>query len=173
MSKRSGGVAAAESATGAFCEWRSELYYLPLCLLFLPHLRLITHIGHRIHRDERLRILPIDKIHQLLVFAFIHDCDDFIMLFQIIRANCLVNRCSTMQLFYDKAAQLFFFFRNNADTAFDIVVKNKMIQNDSVKIGAQNTQHHRLYRIRVPQKALRTCRIRTSPFPDPYGDTYS
>ena len=26
MSKRSGGVAAAESATGAFCEWRSELF---------------------------------------------------------------------------------------------------------------------------------------------------
>ena len=50
-----------------------------------------------------------------------------------------------MQFFYDKAAQLFFFFRNNADTAFDIVVKNKMIQNDSVKIGAQNTQHHRLF----------------------------
>ena len=118
---------------------------LPTFLLFLPHLRLITHIGHRIHRDERLRILPIDKIHQLLVFAFIHDCDDFIMLFQIIRANRLVNRCSTMQLFYDKAAQLFLFFRNNADTAFDIVVKNKMIQNDSVKIGAQNTQHHRLF----------------------------
>ena len=26
MSKRSGGVAAAESATGAFCEWHSELF---------------------------------------------------------------------------------------------------------------------------------------------------
>ena len=29
MSKRSGGVAAAESATGAFCEWRSELFRNP------------------------------------------------------------------------------------------------------------------------------------------------
>ena len=146
MSKRSGGVAAAESATGAFCEWRGELYYLPFCLLFLPHLWLIAHIGYRIHRDKRLRIFPIDKVHQLLVFAFIHDCDDFIMLFQIICADCLINRCSAVQFFYDKTAQLFFFFCNNAPS---------------------------FYRIRVPQKALRTCRIRTSPFPDPCGDTYS
>lgn len=29
MSKRSGGIAAAESATGAFCEWRSELFRTP------------------------------------------------------------------------------------------------------------------------------------------------
>ena len=29
MSKRSGGAAAAESATGAFCEWRSELFHNP------------------------------------------------------------------------------------------------------------------------------------------------
>lgn len=29
MSKKSGGVAAAESATGAFCEWRSELFRNP------------------------------------------------------------------------------------------------------------------------------------------------
>ena len=29
MSKRSGGVAAAESAAGAFCEWRGELFRNP------------------------------------------------------------------------------------------------------------------------------------------------
>ena len=34
MSKRSGGVAAAETSTGAFCEWRGELYCPPSCLLF-------------------------------------------------------------------------------------------------------------------------------------------
>jgi hypothetical protein len=34
MSKRSGGVAAAETSTGAFCEWRVELYRPPFCLLF-------------------------------------------------------------------------------------------------------------------------------------------
>ena len=39
----------------------------------------------------------------------------------------------------DKLPQLLFLFRDDADTPLDIIVKNKMIQNDSVKIRSQNT----------------------------------
>ena len=64
---------------------------LPTFLLFLPHLRLITHIGHRIHRDERLRILPIDKIHQLLVFVFLNNI--------YIYSKMLILRCFSLSIF--------------------------------------------------------------------------
>ena len=36
-------------------------------------------------------------------------------------------------------------FCDNADTALDVMIKNKMIQNDSVKISSQNTENDSLF----------------------------
>ena len=54
-----------------------------------------------------------------------------------------IDRGTAVQVSCNKLTQFFLFLRDNADTPLDIIVKNKMIQNDSVEIGTQDTQHHR------------------------------
>ena len=50
-----------------------------------------------------------------------------------------------MQVVDDKLPQLLFLLRDDADTPLDVMVKNKMVQNDSVKIRSQNTQNYCLF----------------------------
>ena len=37
-----------------------------------------------------------DEFHQLLIFRFIHDCDDFIALFHVVCTIRFIHGCSTM-----------------------------------------------------------------------------
>ena len=50
------------------------------------------------------------------------------------RTAGMVEGSVAEQVMDDKLPQLLFLFRDDADTPLDIIVKNKMIQNDSVKI---------------------------------------
>ena len=113
-----------------------EFFYSSKIFLFL---RLIPHIRYIINRDKRFRVLLVYILHQLLIFAFIYDGDDLMAFFHVVSTDGFVDRCPAVQIVNDKLAQLFFLLRDDADTPFDIMVKNKMIQNDPVKIRSQNT----------------------------------
>ena len=112
-----------------------------MCLYF----GLIAHIRNGVDRDERLRILAVHKIHQLLVFGLVHNGNDLAALFHIVGSEGFVHRCPAVQIVQDKMAQLLLLFGNNADAALDVVVKNKVIQHDTVKIGAQYAEHDGLF----------------------------
>ena len=102
-------------------------------------LRLIPHIRHIINRDKRFRVLLVYKLHQLLIFTFIYDGDDLTAFFHIISSDGFIDRGSAVQVVDDKLPQLLFLLRDDADTPLDVMIKNKMIQNNSVKIRSQNT----------------------------------
>ena len=84
-------------------------------------------------------VFTIDIIHQFLVLRFVYNSNDLIALFHIVGADRLIDRSAAVQVINDKMAQRFFFFGDNADPAFYIVVKDKMIQDDAVKISSQYT----------------------------------
>ena len=113
-----------------------EFFYSSKIFLFL---RLIPHIRYIINRDKRFRVLLVYKLHQLLIFTFIYDGDDLTAFFHVIGSDGFVDRCAAVQVVNDKLPQLLFLLRDNADAPFDVMIKNKMIQNDSVKIRSQNT----------------------------------
>ena len=106
---------------------------------------LILHTGYIIDGDKRLRVLAVDKAHQLLIFAFIHDGDDLVMLFKVICANGLVYCSAAVQIVDDKLTERLFLFCDNADAALFIIVEDEIIQNDSVKVCAKDAQNHRLF----------------------------
>ena len=105
-------------------------------------LRLIPHIRHIINRDKCFRVLLVYKLHQLLIFIFIYDGDDLTAFFHVIGSDGFIDRCTAVQVVDDKLPQLLFLLRDNADAPFDVIIKNKMIQNDSVKLRSQNTQNY-------------------------------
>ena len=113
-----------------------EFFYSSKIFLFL---RLIPHIRYIINRDKRFRVLLVYKLHQLLIFTFIYDGDDLTAFFHVIGSDGFVDRCAAVQVVNDKLPQLLLLLRDNADAPFDVMIKNKMIQNDSVKIRSQNT----------------------------------
>ena len=113
-----------------------EFFYSSKIFLFL---RLIPHIRYIINRDKRFRVLLVYKLHQLLIFTFIYDGDDLTAFFHVIGSDGFVDRCAAVQVVNDKLPQLLFLLRDNSDAPFDVMIKNKMIQNDSVKIRSQNT----------------------------------
>ena len=88
-------------------------------------LRLITHTGYIINRNKCLRINLIDKLHQLLIFTFIHNRNNLIMLFQIIGSYGFIDCCSTMQILNNKLSKFFFLPGDNADAPFSVLIKNK------------------------------------------------
>lgn len=51
----------------------------------------------------------VNIIHQLLVLTFIYNSNDFVMLFQIVSADCLIDGSATVQGIDNKISQLFFF----------------------------------------------------------------
>ena len=65
--------------------------------------------------------------------------------FHIVGTDGFVDRCTAVQIMNDKLAQFLFFLCDDADTPLDVMVKNKMIQNDPVKIRSQNTQNYCLF----------------------------
>ena len=84
-------------------------------------------------------VFTIDIIHQFLVLRFVYNSNDLIALFHIVGADRLIDRSAAVQVIDDKMAQFFFLFCDNADPALYIVVKDKMIQDDAVKISSQYT----------------------------------
>ena len=82
-------------------------------------------------------------IHQPLILTLIHDRNDLMVLFHVIGSDGFINRCSAVQIVDNEFPKLLFLLRDDADPAFDVVIENKMIQNDSIKIGSQNTQDQR------------------------------
>ena len=77
-----------------------------------------------------------DIIHQLLIFGFINDCNNFISSLHIVSSDRLINGSSAVEIIYDKLSERFFFFSDNADSALDIMIKNKMIENNAIKVSS-------------------------------------
>lgn len=75
-------------------------------------------------------------IHQFLIFGFIYNCNNLIPLLHIVGTDGFVNGSSAVKIIYDKLSECFFFFRDNADSALNIMVKNKMIENNTIKISS-------------------------------------
>ena len=98
---------------------------------------LITHIRHIIYRDKCKGIFFVDEVHQLLILRLIYDGDDLISFLHIVSTVCL-----------------FFLLRDDAHTSFNVMVKDKMIQNDSVEISSKDTQNDSLL---VINKCGRKC----------------
>ena len=70
-------------------------------------------------------VFTIDIIHQFLVLRFVYNSNDLIALFHIVGADRLIDGSAAVQVINDKMAQLFFFFGDNADPPFYIVVKSE------------------------------------------------
>ena len=60
------------------------------------------------------------------------------MLFKVIRADGLVDRRAAVQILNDELAERFFLLRDDTDAALFIVVEDEVIQNDAVKVRAEN-----------------------------------
>ena len=84
----------------------------------------------------------IDISHQLLIFCFVYDRDDLIAFLHIIGTCRFIDRRSAVQIFDNEFTQFFLFLSDDTDTTFNIMVKDKVIQNHSIKVCSQNTQHH-------------------------------
>ena len=147
-----------------------EFFYSSKIFLFL---RLIPHIRYIINRNKRFRVLLVYKLHQLLIFTFIYNGNDLILFFHVVGADCLIDRCTAVQVMNDELTKLLFFLCNNAHTPLDIMVKNKMIQNNSVEIRSQNTQDYCFFHTQAPPKVPRTYRKVTWLFPAPCEDICS
>ena len=99
---------------------------------------MIAHIRDIVDGDEGQRVFPGDVVHQLLVFAFVDNGDDLIVLFHIIRADGLIDRGTAVQILYNKAAKRLFLFGDDADASFYIMAEDEVIQDDTVKVRAEN-----------------------------------
>ena len=62
----------------------------------------------------------------------IHDRNDLIVFLKIIRTDRFIDRCAAVQIVNNELAEFFLFLRDNADTSLDILVKNKVIEDESV-----------------------------------------
>ena len=58
---------------------------------------------------------------------------------RIVGTDGFIDGSAAVQVIDDKMPQLFLFFSDNADPPFYIVVKDKMVQDDAVKISSQYT----------------------------------
>ena len=87
----------------------------------------------------------IDIIHQLLIFGFVYDRNDLISFLHIVGTVCFINGGSAVQIVNNEISQFFFFFCNDSNAAFDVVIKNKMVKHNSVKICTKNTQYDGLF----------------------------
>ena len=64
------------------------------------------------------------------------------MLFKVIRTNSLIDRRAAVQVVDDKLPEFFFLLGDDADAALFVVVENKVVQNNAVKIGTEDAQNH-------------------------------
>ena len=108
-------------------------------------LGLILHAGHIVNGNKSLGVFPVDKVHQLLIFALVHDGNDLVVLFQIVCTDGLVHGRTAVQVMEDELTQRLLFFGDDADAAFDAVIKDEMVQHDAVEVSTEDTQHHGLF----------------------------
>ena len=99
---------------------------------------LVTHIRYIVYGDECQRILSVDKIHQSLVFCLVYNGDNFSSLLHIIGSISFINSSTAMQFMKNELSEFFFFFGDNADAPFDVVVEDKMIKYNPIEIGTEN-----------------------------------
>ena len=99
---------------------------------------LIAHVRYIVDGDEGQRVFPADVVHQLLVFIFVDNGDDLVVSFHIISTDGLVDRGTAVQILNNKAAKRLFLFCDDADAPFYIMVEDEVIQNDAVKVRAEN-----------------------------------
>ena len=95
-------------------------------LLFRSYLRAVEHFVDRVDGDKRRRVAPSDIIHQLTVLVFVHDGDDLPLLLTGIGAEGLVDRSAGMKRIQNKAGDLLFFLREDADPFAGIETKDNM-----------------------------------------------
>ena len=69
----------------------------------------------------------IHIIHQFLILVLVHDGNDLVSFLHIISTDGFIDRRPAMKIIEDKIAELLLFFRNDAHTALDIMINNKMI----------------------------------------------
>ena len=62
------------------------------------------------------------------------------MLLKVVRG--LIDRRAAVQVVDDKLPERFLFLGDDADAALFVAVKDEIIQNDTAKVRAENTQHH-------------------------------
>ena len=74
----------------------------------------------------------INVSHQLLIFCFVYYRDDLIAFLHIIGTCRFIDRRSAVQVFDNEFTQFFLFLSDDADTTFNIMVKDKVIQNYSI-----------------------------------------
>ena len=71
-------------------------------------------------------------MNRFLIFPFVYNGNDLISFFHNISTNRFVNSCTTVQITNNKLPQFLFLFCNDTDPSFDIMIKNKMIQNNTI-----------------------------------------
>ena len=69
----------------------------------------------------------IHIIHQFLILVLVHDGNDLVSFLHIISTDGFIDRRPAMKSIEDKIAEFLLLFRNDTHTAFDIMIKNKMI----------------------------------------------
>ena len=78
-------------------------------------------------------------IHQFLVFALIYDRNDLIAFFHVVGSYSLIKGGAAVQVMNDKISELLLFLCDHTDSPFHILSEDKMIQNNAIEIGTQDT----------------------------------
>ena len=106
---------------------------------------LITHNRNVVYGDKCQRIFLVDKVHKFLIFCLINDRDDLVSFLHILCPGGFIDSGSAVQIMDDKIPEFFFFLGDNAHTSFNIMVKDKMIQDNAVEISAEDTENDGLF----------------------------
>ena len=136
-------------------------------------LRPVPDIRNLIHRDKCLRITGTDIVHECLILTLVHDRNDLIVLLKIVSTDRFIDRCAAVQIVNNDLAEFFLFLRDNADTSLDILSKNKVIEDDSVHICTEHTEHDGLLVINERGRKRHALPERDIAFRDPHAGTCS
>ena len=115
------------------------------CMLCAEFLRPVPDIRNLIYRDKRLWITGTDMVHERLVFALIDDRDDLVVLLKIVSTGGFIDRGPAVQVVDDELAEFLFLFSDNADTPLDVLIENKVVEDDPVHICTEDTEYDRLF----------------------------
>ena len=100
---------------------------------------LISHIRYIVDSNKCFGIKFVNEIHQLLIFSFVYDSDNFVAFLHIVGTICFINCSATVEFMDNEITEFFFFLGNDTYPSLDIMIKNKMIQNNSIKISTKDT----------------------------------
>ena len=100
---------------------------------------LVFHIGNIINGNESFGVQFVNEIHQFLIFGFVYNGNDLIAFLHIVGTVCFIDRGTAVEFVDNKLPEFFLFPGDDTYPALDVVVKNKMVQNDAVEISSQDT----------------------------------